>query len=113
MEQCGVVAETVYDKLMDAESEIKEREENLADFFDQLRTLANWYRRYASSYNHLLLEIDRREKAQEKRDKLRAETLQKFNAEYKDELQERKSWTVQHGHYLPQELCSFLNVKQI
>jgi hypothetical protein len=27
-----------------------------------------------------------------------------------DELQERRSWSAQHGQYLPEVLCPFINV---
>lgn len=27
-----------------------------------------------------------------------------------DELQERRSWSAQHGQYLPEVLCTFINV---
>ncbi|KAG1077033.1 hypothetical protein G6F42_025117 [Rhizopus arrhizus] len=82
--------------MQDAEVEIKEREYNLDEFFKQLAYLAQWYRCYASSYNYLLLEIERRRKSEERQEALRREI-------------ERRSWSAQHGQYLPEVLCTFIN----
>jgi hypothetical protein len=100
----------ILEKLAASEDEIKEREINLQDFFNQLSSLAEWYTCYASSYNYLLLEIERRKKAQEKQEALRRDLLKTFEDAYNDELQERKSWSAQHGQYLPEVLCPFINV---
>ncbi|KAI9252700.1 autophagy-related protein 17 [Helicostylum pulchrum] len=108
LDQIGIGADAIYDKLLDFESEIKEREDNLDEFFEQLKSLVEWYRCYASSYNYLLLEIDRRKSAQEKQDQLKNELLKSFEAAYNDELQERRSWSAQHGQYLPEVLCPFI-----
>ncbi|GAA5795164.1 hypothetical protein HPULCUR_000518 [Helicostylum pulchrum] len=108
LDQIGLGADAIYDKLLDFESEIKEREDNLDEFFEQLKSLVEWYRCYASSYNYLLLEIDRRKSAQEKQDQLKNELLKSFEAAYNDELQERRSWSAQHGQYLPEVLCPFI-----
>ncbi|KAG2228815.1 hypothetical protein INT48_006019, partial [Thamnidium elegans] len=108
LDQIGLSVEAIYDKLLYFESEIKERENNLDEFFEQLKSLVEWYRCYASSYNYLLLEIDRRKNAQEKQDQLRNELLKSFEAAYNDELQERRSWSAQHGQYLPEVLCPFI-----
>lgn len=99
----------ILEKITASEEEIQEREMNLEDFFKQLSALAEWYKCYASSYNFLLLEIERRKKAQEKQEALRRDLLKTFEDAYNDELQERKSWSAQHGQYLPEVLCPFIN----
>ncbi|KAI8365892.1 autophagy-related protein 17 [Choanephora cucurbitarum] len=105
----GGQADTILEKLTDADVEIKERELNLDDFFKQLSALAEWYRCYASSYNYLLLEIERRRKAEERQEAHRKELMKSFEDAYNDELQERRSWSAQHGQYLPEVLCPFIN----
>ncbi|KAG2194590.1 hypothetical protein INT46_008546 [Mucor plumbeus] len=110
----GGQADGILEKMQDAEVEIKEREYNLDEFFKQLAYLAKWYRCYASSYNYLLLEIERRRKSQEKQEALRREILKKLEDAYNGkyilyELQERRSWSAQHGQYLPEVLCTFIN----
>ncbi|KAG2208313.1 hypothetical protein INT47_006169 [Mucor saturninus] len=105
----GGQADTMYDKLVTTELDIKEREDDLDEFFDQLKSLAEWYRCYASSYNFLLLEIDRRKRSQEKQEALKTDLLKSFETAYNDELQERRSWSAQHGQYLPEALCPFIN----
>lgn len=107
----GGQADAIYDKLVSAELDIKEREDDLDEFFDQLKSLAEWYRCYASSYNYLLLEIDRRKRSQEKQQALKRDLLKSFETAYNDELQERRSWSAQHGQYLPEALCPFINVR--
>lgn len=107
----GGQADAICDKLLDSEAEIKLREEDLDQFFEQLASLAEWYQCYASSYNYLLLEIDRRKRAQEKQEQLKRELLKSFENAYNDELQERRSWSAQHGQYLPEVLCPFINVR--
>ncbi|KAI7907717.1 autophagy-related protein 17 [Cokeromyces recurvatus] len=102
-------AKMILEKMLDTEHEIKERELNLEEYFKQLSSLAEWYRCYASSYNYLLLEIERRKRAQEKQDSIRRELLKSFEEAYHDELQERRSWAAQHGQYLPEVLCPFIN----
>ncbi|ORE09366.1 hypothetical protein BCV72DRAFT_302785 [Rhizopus microsporus var. microsporus] len=102
-------ADIICEKIVDAELEIKDRECNLDEFFQQLSSLAEWYRFYASSYNYLLLEIERRRKAQEKQEILRKEMTKALEEAYNDELQERRSWSAQHGQYLPEVLCPFIN----
>ncbi|KAG1180417.1 hypothetical protein G6F70_001485 [Rhizopus microsporus] len=102
-------ADIICEKIVDAELEIKDRERNLDEFFQQLSSLAEWYRFYASSYNYLLLEIERRRKAQEKQEILRKEMMKALEEAYNDELQERRSWSAQHGQYLPEVLCPFIN----
>ncbi|KAI8636260.1 autophagy-related protein 17 [Parasitella parasitica] len=102
-------ADGILEKMQDTEVEIKERECNLDVFFEQLANLAKWYRCYASSYNYLLLEIERRRKSQERQETLRQEIVKKLDDAYNDELQERRSWSAQHGQYLPEVLCTFIN----
>ncbi|KAI9482981.1 MAG: autophagy-related protein 17 [Benjaminiella poitrasii] len=102
-------ADLILEKLVDAENEIEERDLNLEEYFKQLSSLAEWYRCYASSYNYLLLEVERRKRAQEKQESIKRELLKKFEEAYNDELQERRSWAVQHGQYLPEVLCPFIN----
>ncbi|KAF7728501.1 autophagy protein 17 [Apophysomyces ossiformis] len=104
----GGQAEVICDKMVNAEAELKEHEYNLDNFFKQLTSLAEWYRSYASSYNHLILEVERRRKVLEKQEKLQAELLQSFEEAYNAERQERLKWFKQHGQYLPQALCPFM-----
>lgn len=75
-------ADIICEKIVDAELEIKDRECNLDEFFQQLSSLAEWYRFYASSYNYLLLEIERRRKAQEKQEILRKEMMKVLEEAY-------------------------------
>ncbi|KAF1797554.1 autophagy-related protein 17 [Mucor lusitanicus] len=105
----GGQADGILEKMQDTEVEIKEREYNLDEFFKQLAYLAQWYRCYASSYNYLLLEIERRRKSEERQEALRREMVKKIEDAYNDELQERRSWSAQHGQYLPEVLCTFIN----
>ncbi|KAI8368929.1 autophagy-related protein 17 [Blakeslea trispora] len=105
----GGQTDTILEKLADADVEIKERELNLDEFFKQLSALAEWYRCYASSYNYLLLEIERRKKAEERQKAHLRELMKSFEDAYNDELQERRSWSAQHGQYLPEVLCPFIN----
>ncbi|KAI8068132.1 autophagy-related protein 17 [Gilbertella persicaria] len=102
-------ADIILEKLADTDMEIKERELNLDEFFKQLSALAEWYQCYASSYNYLLLEIERRKKAEERQEAQRRELTKAFEDAYHDELQERRSWSAQHGQYLPEVLCPFIN----
>ncbi|KAG1052616.1 hypothetical protein G6F46_004628 [Rhizopus delemar] len=102
-------ADVICEKIMDAEVAMKNKECSLDDFFQQLSSLAERYRFYASSYSYLLLEIERRKKAQIKLMNLRKEMIKVFEEAYDDELQERKSWSAQHGEYLPEVLCPFIN----
>ncbi|KAI8877324.1 hypothetical protein K501DRAFT_288447 [Backusella circina FSU 941] len=101
-------ADTICDRIVAAEAEIKQHEGNLDSFFKELSNLAEWYRLYASSYNHLLLEIERRRYAQEKQARLQRELTKSFQDSYEDELQERHAWFTQHGQYLPEDLCPFI-----
>jgi hypothetical protein len=75
-------ADLILERVMDTELEIQEREFHLDDFFKQLSSLAEWYTCYASSYNYLLLEIERRKKAQEKQEALKRDLLKKFEDAY-------------------------------
>jgi hypothetical protein len=106
----STTGDIMYEKLIDFERELKEREDEIEGNFAQLSTLAEWYRCYSSSYNYLILEIDRRKRAQEKQELLKRELLKNFENAYNDELQERRSWSAQHGQYLPEVLCPFINV---
>lgn len=75
-------ADHILEHVMEAELETKEREFHLDDFFKQLSSLAEWYNCYASSYNYLLLEIERRKKAQEKQEALKRDLLKTFENAY-------------------------------
>jgi hypothetical protein len=75
-------ADYILERVMDAELDIKEREFRLDDFFKQLSSLAEWYTCYASSYNYLLLEIERRKKAQQKQEALKRDLLKTFEEAY-------------------------------
>jgi hypothetical protein len=111
LEQFGTTqTDIIYEKLVDFERDLKEREDEIEGYFLQLSQLAEWYRCYSSSYNYLILEIDRRKRAQEKQEALKRELLKNFENAYNDELQERRSWSAQHGQYLPEVLCPFINV---
>lgn len=117
-------ADAICEKVMDAELAMKDKEISLNEFFQQLSSLATRYKFYSSSYSYLLLEIERRRKAELKLMSLRKDMLKVFEEAYGgkiffvmysilillDELEERKSWSAQHGEYLPEVLCPFINV---
>lgn len=75
-------ADVICEKIMDAEVAMKNKECSLDDFFQQLSSLAERYRFYASSYSYLLLEIERRKKAQIKLMNLRKEMIKVFEEAY-------------------------------
>lgn len=102
-------ADAICEKVMDAELAMKDKEISLNEFFQQLSSLATRYKFYSSSYSYLLLEIERRRKAELKLMSLRKDMLKVFEEAYGDELEERKSWSAQHGEYLPEVLCPFIN----
>ncbi|KAI9270760.1 hypothetical protein BDA99DRAFT_434070 [Phascolomyces articulosus] len=104
----GGQADTISEKMITAESEMKSHEQNLGAFFKELQSLADWYKEYTASYSHLVLEIERRRKAMEKQDDLYHELIKSFEESYNDELQERNRWFAQHGEYLPADLCQFM-----
>ncbi|KAI8388564.1 autophagy-related protein 17 [Radiomyces spectabilis] len=104
----GGQADMICERMMTAEADMKERDYNLENYFKQLSSLAEWYRLYAASYGHLILEIERRRKVSEKQEKMRREILKLFEDTYEDELQERHRWFREHGEYLPQDLCPFI-----
>lgn len=105
----GGQADSMLDKLLDSEAEIHDREEELEGYFAQLLRLVDWYQCYSSSYNFLILEIDRRRKAQEKQEAYKQELMKNFENLLMDEIQEQRSWAAQHGQYLPEVLCPFIN----
>ncbi|KAL1933741.1 hypothetical protein VTP01DRAFT_7831 [Rhizomucor pusillus] len=104
----GGQADAICEKITSAEAEMKEREARLNSYCKELRSLAEWYNAYASSYSHLILEIERRRKSKEKRDKLYEELVTSLENAYNDEYQERHSWFTQHGAYLPEDMCRFM-----
>ncbi|ORY91897.1 autophagy-related protein 17 [Syncephalastrum racemosum] len=101
-------ADIICEKIISAEAEMKEHETSLTNLFKELSALKDWYRVYAASYNHLILEIERRKKTTEKQERLYQELVQSFEDTYNDELQERRRWFAQHGEYLPEDLCQFM-----
>ncbi|CDH50910.1 hypothetical protein RO3G_13986 [Lichtheimia corymbifera JMRC:FSU:9682] len=104
----GGQADTICDKMVNAEAEMKTHEQKLAAYFKELTSLAEWYQVYAASYSHLVLEIERRKKATERQEELVKELTQSFEDAYNDEYQERRRWFAQHGSFLPEGLCQFM-----
>lgn len=104
----GGQADTICEKMVNAEAEMKTHEQKLAAYFKELTSLAEWYHVYAASYSHLVLEIERRKKAAERQEELIKELTQSFEDAYNDEYQERRRWFAQHGSFLPEGLCQFM-----
>ncbi|CAO3613178.1 unnamed protein product [Cunninghamella echinulata] len=104
----GGMADIISEKMNSSESEMKQHQENLDHYFEQLTSLTEWYQQFTFSYHHLIVEVERRRQVQEKQEKLKRELIKTMEDSYQDELQKRQKWITEHGHYLPQDLCAFI-----
>ncbi|KAI9031713.1 autophagy-related protein 17 [Phycomyces nitens] len=102
------VMDTVYEKVQSAETEMNESKQNLDALFKQLMDLAERYRLYLESYNHLVLEVERRRRVVEQQERQQKELIRAAQENYNNELEERRAWFNQHGQYLPDALCPFI-----
>lgn len=106
----GGMADIISEKMNSSESEMKQHQDNLDHYFEQLTSLTEWYQQFTFSYHHLIVEVERRRQVQEKQEKLKRELIKSMEDSYQDELQNRQQWITEHGHYLPQDLCAFIFV---
>ncbi|KAI7869477.1 autophagy-related protein 17 [Spinellus fusiger] len=102
------LVDTICDRMVGMEAEMKESEFNLDTLFKQLEELAEWYQRYLESYNYLVIEVERRKRVLEEQERLQKELMVAAEEKYNDELEERRAWFKQHGEYLPDALCPFI-----
>ncbi|OAD73367.1 hypothetical protein PHYBLDRAFT_78240 [Phycomyces blakesleeanus NRRL 1555(-)] len=102
------VVDTVYEKMLSAETEMNESKHNLDALLKQLMDLAERYRLYLESYNHLVLEVERRRRVVEQQERQQKELIRAAEESYNNELEERRAWFNQHGQYLPDALCPFI-----
>ncbi|CAO3636028.1 unnamed protein product [Cunninghamella blakesleeana] len=102
------LADIISEKVNTSESEMKQHQDNLDHYFEQLTSLTEWYRQFTYSYHHLIVEVERRLQIQEKQEKLKKELIKSLDDSYQDELQKRQRWITEHGQYLPQDLCAFI-----
>ncbi|KAI9243708.1 autophagy-related protein 17 [Sporodiniella umbellata] len=102
-------AQVIYEKILNTHVVIEEKENDLNVSFQQLSSLATRYKFYASSYKQLLLEIERRKQADIQLTLLKENAVRIFEENYKNELEQRRSWSTRHGEYLPEVLCPFIN----
>ncbi|KAF9432394.1 autophagy protein 17 [Entomortierella beljakovae] len=72
---------------------------------DEIISLAIWYEEFHNSYGALTVEIVRRHKAHESRQRLVKEFIDKMEASYADDMHSRGEFSDLHGKYLPVDLC--------
>ncbi|KAJ1649596.1 hypothetical protein IWQ61_009368 [Dispira simplex] len=72
----------------------------------ECHNLGAWYREFARSYDHLLVEIDRRRRIQEQHQKVAEEFSSHLATLYQAESAERDHFIQTHGQYLPIDLCA-------
>ncbi|KAJ1967043.1 hypothetical protein IWQ62_002096, partial [Dispira parvispora] len=71
----------------------------------ECHNLRAWYHEFARSYDHLLVEIDRRRRIQEQHEKVAKEFSSHLATLYQAENAERDHFIQTHGQYLPIDLC--------
>ncbi|KAF9113570.1 Structural maintenance of chromosomes protein 3 [Mortierella sp. AM989] len=71
----------------------------------EINSLAIWYEEFYNSYGALTMEIVRRHKAHEARQRLVGEFIDRIEASYADEMHNRAVFSDRHGKFLPVDLC--------
>ncbi|KAF9354120.1 autophagy protein 17 [Mortierella sp. AD094] len=71
----------------------------------EINSLAIWYEEFHNSYGALTVEIVRRHKAHEARQRLVNEFMDRMEASYDDEMHNRAVFSERHGKFLPVDLC--------
>ncbi|KAG0018720.1 autophagy protein 17 [Entomortierella chlamydospora] len=92
--------------------EVFKLSETLEEDFDatekltsEINSLAIWYEEFHNSYGALTVEIVRRHKAHEARQRLVNEFIDRMEASYEDEMHNRAVFSERHGKFLPVDLC--------
>ncbi|KAL9650735.1 hypothetical protein ABK040_001789 [Willaertia magna] len=73
--------------------------------FEEIRELTVWYTFFVTSYDKMLLEIDRRRKVIKQTQEIIDEFRQKIDQIYIEEEQKRQQFFKDYGEYLPGSLC--------
>ncbi|KAF9921919.1 autophagy protein 17 [Linnemannia zychae] len=88
------------------------RAEGLEDDFNatekligEINSLAIWYEEFHNSYDALVVEIVRRHQSHQRQEKLVADFIQKMQANYSGEMNQRAMFSERHGKFLPVDLC--------
>jgi hypothetical protein len=81
------------------------RRTNSEFLFEEIRDLTLWYTYFITSYCKLLLEVDRRNRAQKEQAILIEKMRQELHNQIASEEQSRLLFFEEHGKYLPASLC--------
>jgi hypothetical protein len=73
--------------------------------FDEIGDLTHWYHLFYKSYDHLIVEIDRRNKTMKQAQNMIKNLNEQLNGLYSEELEKRSAFNEEFGGYLPQTLC--------
>ncbi|KAG0069839.1 autophagy protein 17 [Linnemannia elongata] len=71
----------------------------------EINSLAIWYEEFHNSYGALMVEIVRRHQAHQNQERIVADFMQKMQASYNDEMNQRAVFSERHGKFLPVDLC--------
>ncbi|KAF9097342.1 Structural maintenance of chromosomes protein 3 [Mortierella sp. GBA35] len=71
----------------------------------EINSLAIWYEEFHNSYGALTVEIVRRHQVHQTQERLVEEFMQKMQASYADEMNQRAVFSERHGKFLPVDLC--------
>ncbi|KAL1920480.1 uncharacterized protein VTP21DRAFT_857 [Calcarisporiella thermophila] len=82
-----------------------ERQQIVERYIEEMWNLAGWYEEFALSYEHLLLEIQRRHIIRQQHQKMVEDYSKRLQELYLGEIQQQKNFLESHGRYLPMDLC--------
>ncbi|KAF9201349.1 autophagy protein 17 [Haplosporangium sp. Z 27] len=71
----------------------------------EINSLAKWYEEFYTSYGALTVEIVRRHRAHEARQRLVKEFIATLEASYEDDMHNRAVFSERHGKFIPVDLC--------
>ncbi|KAH9928641.1 autophagy protein Apg17-domain-containing protein [Fomitopsis serialis] len=99
------------DMLEQQETVETESTEHLSLLHEHLVTIEDLHHRYTSyeySYNMLLLELARRHRYREDAERLIMSVISQLNTMAEEEIQLREEFKAEHGQYLPDDVCLYV-----
>jgi len=91
--------------LDELEANFEERRTTVSFLFEELGNLAMWYDLFNTSYDELLVEIDRRHAEHKRMEDIMQAYQKDLDLWWEVENQKRENFYQYYGRYLPQSLC--------
>jgi hypothetical protein len=105
LEKFGIEVHKVVNQVEEQERVFEEKRGEVSFLFEELTNLTAWYELFATAYEELLVEIERRHSEHKRIEEMVLAYQKELNLWFEVETQKRDNFYDFYGRYLPQSLC--------